>query len=114
MQLNQVILQNIVLSVTITTLSLIPNFKVEALSDMKTIKMVHNRTYHCHEKGSEKIQDGRSTFKCELMKLEKGNNPYNYVTTNKIINLYCLGKLSGKIEYDEGNIYKYLMTCNKK
>ena len=75
--------------------------------------MATNKTYHCHERGSGKIQDSRSTFKCELMKLEKGNNPYDYVTTNKIINLYCSGKLSGSIEYDEGTIYKYLMTCKK-
>lgn len=84
-----------------------------ALSKTKTIVMELGRIYHCHEKGSDIIQKGRSSFRCELMKQDNINNPYDYTTTNKIVNLSCSGELSGSIEYDEGTVYKFLMVCKK-
>jgi hypothetical protein len=86
---------------------------VSMSSGIKTIVMENEKTYHCHARGSEKIEKGQSNFRCELMRQDNINNPYDYVTTNKIVNLSCLGKLTGGIEYDEGTVYKFLMTCRK-
>jgi hypothetical protein len=94
---------------------------VAAKPIIKTVRMDNDKFYHCHERGSDKIQVNRannvqldrSSFKCELMKQENTNNPYEYVTTNKIINLFCPEKLSGGIIYDEGTIYQFVMTCKK-
>ncbi len=85
----------------------------KSVATIKMIKMEKNKTYHCHEKGSERIQKARSNFRCELMKQDNVNNPYDYATTNKIVNLFCSDKLTGTIEYDEGRVYKFLMTCKK-
>jgi hypothetical protein len=49
-----------------------------------------------------------------INEIRKENNRCNYVRTNQIIDLYYLDKLSVSIEYDEGTIYKYLITCKKE
>jgi hypothetical protein len=61
---------------------------------------------------------GRSSisFKCELMRKDKHRQaPFEYITTRKTVDLYCPKKLSiiSKPQYDEGYIYKYLVTCEE-
>ena len=98
-----------------------PDQSVPTKPIIKTVRMNNDKFYHCHERGSDRIQVNRannvqldrSIFKCELMKQENINNPYEYVTTNKIVNLFCPDKLSGGIIYDEGTIYQFVMTCKK-
>jgi hypothetical protein len=78
-----------------------------------TIEMEYEKAYHCHERGSEKIKNGLSNFRCDLMSKDSIDDPYSYVSIDKIMNLSCSGNITGTIEYDEGKIYKYLMTCSK-
>lgn len=99
--------------ISISSVALIfPNMN-RADASFKTIKMQEGKTYHCHEKGSGKILNGQSNFRCELMRRYSKADPYGYVTTNNIVTLHCADKMTGNIEYDEGAIYKYLMVCKK-
>ena len=98
--------------ISVTFISTSTN-KADALNGFKTIKMQKLKTYHCYKRGSGKILNGRSTFKCELMRRDSKINPYDYVSTGIIVKLYCASKMAGEIEYDEGTIYKYLISCEK-
>jgi hypothetical protein len=109
--MNKIIILISIISISSITLMLFSMNRADA--GFKTIKMQKGKTYHCHKRGSGKILNNQSNFECELMRQDSKMNAYDYVSTSKIVNLYCANKMNGGIEYDEGTIYKYLMICKK-
>ena len=110
-------MKSTLLIIAFITLSLNPIFKVEALTSIKNIKVEKGKTYHCDGKLSKtKLDNPATSFKCKLMRKDKHRQaPFEYVITEKIVSLYCSKGLfiSSKPQYDEGYIYKYLITCEE-
>jgi hypothetical protein len=110
-------MKNTLLSIIFIVLNLTSTSKSEALLSIKNIKVEKGKIYHCDVVASKKILAHPPTsFKCELMRKDpRRQAPFEYVTTKKIVNLYCPKKLFifSNPQYDEGYIYKYLVTCNE-
>jgi hypothetical protein len=110
-------MKNTLYVIAFVILNLTPVFEVKSLSGLKIIKVEKGKTYHCDGKLSKNPLNYSSTkFQCELMRKDNHRQaPFEYITTKKIVNLYCPKKLVifSKPQYDEGYIYKYLVTCEE-
>jgi hypothetical protein len=110
-------MKNTLLAIAFITLNLTSIFKAEASPSIKSIKVEKGKTYHCDVKPSKtKLDRPATSFNCELMRKDRHRQaPFEYVTTKKTVSLYCpkgLFMLS-EPQYDEGYIYKYLITCKE-
>jgi hypothetical protein len=94
--------------------NLVPALEAISLSGFKSIRVERGKIYHCDGKLSKKVSV--TNFKCDLMKKDKHRQaPFEYTATNKTVDLRCLKGLAifSEPQYDEGYIYKYLVTCKK-
>jgi hypothetical protein len=110
-------MKNILFPISLVTLSLSLVFEATSLPKIKSIKVEEGKTYHCDGKLSRKEPAySISSFTCDLMIKDKNRQaPFEYVTTKKTVELRCPRKLAilSRPQYDEGYIYKYLVTCGR-